>query len=269
MDTCAACREFSKKEHGRIWTSTQRDTRPPDYDRYSCVDWSHLYLGARRVWADPWNCEPGQEYLCADPISELQTDQFITQCLAGPKSTSQHLFSFSLEQLQLKDSPPSKSPLMRCPPKILQLTASSLPLRSAINLHASSRRLSSLINPREDEFWRFHTLQLHGPWFWELWGHHGPSTGFSFYANWEEMLKRLTASRRKILKGAEPYWHDDISANAKIETTNNSGQNADIKTHLLPLGFQNRQRIWMCLEPLDVDGKSEVDESGRSNFPLT
>lgn len=267
VDTCAACQEFSKKEHGRIWTGKQRDSRPPDYDRYGCVEWSHLYLGARRFWTDPWDCEPGQEYLCADPIWELQTDQFITQCLACPKSTSQHLFSFSLEQLQLNDSPLSKSPLLRCPSEILQLIASYLPLRSAIDLHASNRRLSSLINPCEDEFWRFHTLRIHGPWFWELWGRHGPLTGSS-YANWEEMLKTLTASRRKILKGAEPYWHDK-SVNAEIETTNNSGQNADIKTLLLPLGLQNRQRIWMCLESLDVDSKSErleVDESRRSIF---
>lgn len=270
VDTCAVCQEFSNKEEG-VWATKHIDNRPPDYNRYGCVEWSHLYLGARRFWTDPWDCEPGQEHLCANPMSELQSDQFIAQCLAYPNQTSQHLFSFSLKQLQLRDSPASTSPLMRCPSEILQLIASSLPLKSAINLHASSRRLSSLIDPREGEFWRFHTLRLHGPWFWELLGHHLSSTGPS-HANWEEMLKTLTASRRKILKGAEPYWRNDRSANVNIETTNNSCQNADKKTHLLPLGLQNRQRIWMCLELLNVDGKSEkaeVDESRRSNSPLT
>lgn len=248
FDACIACQEFSKEEHVRIWTTKQRDTRPPDYPRYGCVEWSHLYFGARRFWTDPWDCTPGQEYLCADPTSGPETDQLVIQCLARPKSSSQNLFSFSTKQLQLQDSAPSKSPLMRSPPEILQLIASHLPLQSAINLYASSHQLSSLISASETDFWRSHTLRLHGPWFWELWDHRGSSTEFSSYSNWEEVLKMLSLSRREIVKGARPYWLES-PANENIDAASN--------TPSLSLGLRNRQRIWMCLESLDVDGRSE------------
>lgn len=270
VDSCVACQKFSKEEYGRIWSRNQRSTRPPDYNRYGCVEWSHLYLGARRFWTDPWDCEPGQEYLCSNPTSEVQIDQFIMQCLGCSKLTSHHLFPPSFKQL-LKDSPHGKSPLMRCSSGILRIIASHLPLRSAINLQASSRQLSWLINPCEDEFWRFHTLRIHGPWFWELWDHSRLLNGYSFSGNWEEMLKMLTASRRKLLQGAEPYWHD-LSVNAKNETTIDSDQNSDTETFILPPGLQNRQRIWMCLEFINVDEKlekGESDETSRSNFSLT
>lgn len=257
FDACIVCQQLSKKEYGRIWRCGQRDTRPPDYNRYGCVEWSHLYFGARRFWTDPWDCVPGQEYLCADPMSESQIDQQVTQCLARPKSNSQNLFSLSREQRQLQDLAPSKSPLMRCPTEILQLIASHLPLRSAINLHASNHRLSSLISASERDFWRSHTLRLHGPWFWELWDYRGPSTESSSYTNWEQLLKMLDLSRREIVKGAQPYWLGS-PAKEHINAASNLEHSNDKDTLSLPLGLRNRQRIWLCLESLDIDGSSAV-----------
>lgn len=252
VDACIACQEFSKNEESRIWISNQRDKRPSNYDRYGCVEWPHLYFGARRFWTDPWDCTPGQEYLCADPIADPQIDQLVTQCLARPKSSSQNLFSLSIEQLQLQDSTPSKSLLMRCPTEILQLIASHLPLRSAINLHASSHRLSALISPSERDFWRSHTLRLHGPWFWELRDHQGSSTKSSSYTNWEELLRMLSLSRREIAKGAQPYWLWS-PANEHIEAASQHPHGHDENALSLPLGLRNRQRIWMCLESLNID----------------
>lgn len=256
IDACATCQNLLKGEYGIIRTGKQNN-RPPDYGRYGCVEWSHLYFGARRFWTDPWDCETGQEYLCSDPITEPRADQFIRQCLVYPKSTSHHLFSFSIKQLQPQDSPASKSPLMRCPSEILQLIASHLPLKSAINLHASSQQLSSLITPCEDKFWRFHTLRIHKSWFWELCVHHGPSTASSVSANWEEMLKILTASRRNIFKGAEPYWHNELDMDIEIV---DRYENANNNAPSLPLGLQNRQRIWMCLEALGIDSEPDMFE---------
>lgn len=256
FDACIACQKFSKKNHGRLWTCEQSDTRPPDYDRYGGVEWSHLYLGARRFWTDPWDCTPGQEYLCADPISELQIGQLVTQYLTRPKSSSQNIFSLSTKQLPLQDSAPSKIPLMRCDKKILQLIASHLPLQSAINLHASSHRLSSLISAKESDFWRWHTLRLHGSWFWELCDHQDSSTETSSYTNWEELLQVLNLSRREIVKGAKRYWLES-PANEYIDAASNDEHISDKNTPSLPLGLRNRQRIWMCLESLDIDGMSE------------
>ena len=205
IDACIACQEFSKREHSKSWRDNQSDMRPSDYDRYGCVEWPHLYFGARRCWTDPWDCMPGQECLCTDPITDPQIDQLITQCLTSSKPSPQTLCSLSIEQLQLREPAHSKSRLMRCPTEILQIIVSHLPLRSAINLHASSHRLSALVNTSKREFWRPHTLRLHDPWFWELRDHQGFSPESVFHLNWEKLLKILTLSRREILKEAQPY----------------------------------------------------------------
>lgn len=266
FDECVACQMFSLKEYRRIRRSNQGDTRPPDYPRYHSVEWSHLYFGARRFWEDPWDCMPGQEYLCANPMSDFHVHRLVTQYLARPKSSPQHLFSIPIEQWQFPDSAPSESPLMRCPTEILQSFASYLPLRSAINFHASSRWLSTLIIANESDFWRSHTLRLHGPWFWELWNHKGSSEELSSYRNWEELLKMLSLNRRRIIKGAQPYWLES-PANECIDTASECEDNDDENTPSVSLRLRNRQRMWMCLESLDIDGMSkplEVDKKGRT-----
>lgn len=265
FDACVACQRFSNEEYIRICTYNRRDTRPPDYGRYGCVDWSHIYFGARRFWADPWDCVPGHEYLCANPMSDSQIDRLVTRYLARPKSSSQHLFLIPINQAQVQESAPNESPLMRCPTEILRSIAFHLPLRSAINFHASSHRLSTLIVANESDFWRSHTLRLHGPWFWELWDHQGSSGESSSYRNWEELLKMLSLSRRKIMEGAQPYWLEP-PGNESIDTASKHEHNNDEDAPSLSLRLCNRQRIWMCLESLDIDGKSkplEVDKKGR------
>lgn len=151
------------------------------------------------------------------------------------------------------DTPPSKSPLMRYPSEILQLIASSLPLRSAINLHASSRRLSSLVNPT-----RRRILALSYPRIYTV----------SWF--WEEMLKTLTASRCKILKGAEPYW----------QRRHISSQREDLKRRiivakmlisrriLLSLGLQNRQIICMCVSSpwMSTASRQKLEVNGECSL---
>ena len=260
VDACMACQQFSSQESDRIWRCNERDSRPPDYNRYGCVEWSHCYFGARRFWTDPWDCEPGQEHLCADPLSEFNVDEWVSQCLARPKSSSSNLFSLSALQRQPQGFIRSEGPLMRCPTEILRLIASHLPLRSAINLHASSRRLSAMINEKERDFWRSHTRRLHRPWFWELEGHQDPSAEVPSYANWETLLIALSRSRREIMKGAYPWW-PAVSSNPNSDAAASEHDMIEVNTPSLPLGLRNRQRIWMCLEFLDVPaetGKLEV-----------
>lgn len=260
IDACTACQQFSKEEHGKIWRRNMRDLRPPDYDRYGCVEWSHLYFGARRFWSDPWDCQPGQEYLCTDPTTEPKIDEWIIQCLASSKSSSSILFSSSTLQSQLQsqsqfqDFSLDDSLLMRCPTEILRLIASHLPLRSAINLHASSRRLSAKINESEQDFWHSHTLRLHSAWFWELGGHQSPisSTQVPSYPNWKKVLMMLTQSRGMIMKGAQPWWLKLSSGHKGKVAARQDKKMQENALLSLPLSLRNRQRIWMCLEDVDV-----------------
>lgn len=145
---------------------------------------------------------------------------------------------------------------MSCPTEILQLIVFHLPLRSAMNLRAGSPRLSSLISDNERDFWRPHILRLHGSWFRQLWDRPSFSKDSLLDQNWEQLLKMLDLSRHEIMKGAQPYWH--ISpAKEHIDTANNHEHSKDDNTQSLPLGLRNRQRIWMCLESLNIDDKLE------------
>lgn len=258
VDACITCQDFAKEESEKIRRLGKNRRRPPLYEYYGGVEWSHLYFGARRCWTAPWHCIHRQEYLCANPIS-YQID--ISHCLTTPKISSQNLFSFSTARLRLQDLAPSNCPLMECPTEIIQLIASHLPLRSSINLHASSLRLSALLTTSETDFWRSQTLKLH-PWFWEL-GAFSSSTGSSSYENWEGLLATLTMSRYEIMKkGKQKYWHDWDHFDVPTEVRNAGDYDCidDDVAQLMPAGLRNRQRIWMCLEFIDID--SELTEEG-------
>lgn len=151
IDAYTARQEYCSKVHSAAWQSGQQAKLPPGYPWYGSVEWSHLYFGARRYWADPWDCEPGMEYLCADHILEPQTEQFISTCLAHPQSDRQRQCSPS-SQLQLNEILLNASSLLYFPREILALIASYLPLQSALNLHATSRRLSSRLPPTDTMF---------------------------------------------------------------------------------------------------------------------
>ena len=221
------------------------------------------------------------EYLCADPIHEPRTEQFISTCLAHPQSSHQGQSSPSL-QLELSELPPSTSRLICYPREILTLIASYLPLQSVLNLHAISRRLSSRLPPTDTLFWRSRTLQLHSPWMWEL---HDISRSSS-NANWKALLQILTTTRREILAGAKQYWYENLAI--EDDKTGNRGDgDAEIamKTSAslpsLPLGLKNRQRIWMCLECVGMSGPQrklngladeetieQIRKGHRVNYPL-
>lgn len=263
IDACTACQEFSKEESGIIRQCNQRALRPWDYDRYGSVEWPHLYFGARRFWSAPWDCVPGHEYLCADPMAEPETYKWLIQCLACPNLSFTNLLSLlSKSQLQLTDSSSlSESPLMQCPTEILRLIASHLPLRSALNLHASSRRLSTMINENQNNFWRSYTLRLHGHWVWELETHPSfvSTEGIPPYANWQNLLIMLSQSRSMIMTGARPWWLASSSRPSGFASSAPAaGPDQKIQETApsppMPLTLRNRQRIWMCLEFLDVTG---------------
>lgn len=252
VDAFNARLEYSSKIHSAAWLSGQQAKLPPSYPWYGTVEWSHLYFGARRFWADPWDCESGMEFLCADPLQEPQTQQFLLTWFAYPQSNLQ-VPSLPSSHLQSSGILPNASPLIRCPREILMLIF-HLPLRSALHLSATSRTLSSRLPPTDTLFWRSHTLHLHSPWFWEL---HSLRIS-SADSNWKALLQSLTRTRREILAEAKPYWY------YKNSTINEHGKNANkIDEHvedtapslpLLPLGLKNRQRIWMCLECVGMDG---------------
>lgn len=254
VDAYAARLEYTSKLHSAACESGQQGKFPPGYTWYGTVEWSHLYFGARRFWADPWDCEPGMEFLCADPIREPRTEHFISTCLAHPQSNRQNQSSPS-SQRQLSETPRNASLLIQCPREILTLISSYLPLRSALNLHSTSRGLTSRLPSTDMLFWRSRALQLHGPWFWEL---HNPRIS-SANANWRALLQILTTTRGDILAGSKPYWHDKLAIEDSVRRKRGD-ENANITFKTLtplpslPLGLKNRQRIWMCLECVSMKG---------------
>lgn len=254
VDAFTARQDYSSKLHSAAWQSGQQAMLPPGYPWYGAVEWSHLYFGARRFWADPWDCCPGMEFLCANPIHEPQTEQFILICLTYPQSNFQNQSPPTL-QPQQSETLQDACPFLRCPQEILRLITSYLPLKSALRLHATNRKLSSRLPLTDASFWHFRALQLHSPWFWELLSPRRASVN----GNWKALLQILTTARREILAGSNPYWHNN-STTEDSKTGRIADATADITIQMatplpsLPLGLKNRQRIWMCLECVGMNG---------------
>ena len=138
------------------------------------------------------------------------------------------------------------------------MIAYQLPLRSALNLYATSRAVVSLLSPLDAVFWRERTLRLHGDWLWELYNFEA----IPFGASWRTLLQALTAARRQILTGANPYWIEDsetseLGTDLKDEGDVTLTDSADSPLPALPIGLKNRQRIWMCLECVGMDGSQK------------
>lgn len=232
-------------------TSGQRGNWPPAWTSLQKVEHSHLYFGARRFWTDPWDCEPGFEYLCADPIHELGVEAFISTVLAYHQPSRKCLSSLSSQQLE----PPSKTlssddTFIRLPREIIDIVVSHLSLQDALSLCSSSRKLLDL---SDSNFWRTQTIQLHGCWFWELRDH--PMS--SLKDNWKKLLQILTINRSRIREEAEPYWLTTF-ASKNDGTEGGSIDGAEVTVLPLPLGLRNRQRIWMCLETVGTKAEWEM-----------
>ena len=217
------------------------------------VEHSHLYFGARRFWTDPWDCVPGHEYLCADPLQDSKSAEFLSTFLARQHPNPNTLISSLAERAKsLKPLPLSHSNLGRLPREIYDLIISNLSLKEALSFCFSSPKLSEIC---DGTFWRLQTLRLHSCWLWEL---EAPRSFFP-RDNWKWLLQLLTKSRSQIQEGAFPYWKGS-SASGKAQTAHKGPINAELSTLSLPLGLRNRQRIWMCLETLGTKAEWEIAE---------
>ena len=132
---------------------------------------------------------------------------------------------------------------LRCPVEIKLLIMPLLPLRSGLNLCATSRTWLAILPLTTSHFWFSHTLQLHSDWLWQLRGfEHSTSI------NWKAVLQALEATRRDTLLGPESYrgrGQDPLESKEKAEL--------DIDTTTAPLQpppmeLKNRLRVWMFHE---------------------
>lgn len=223
---------------------------PSDWAIRPNVEHSYLYFGARRFWTDPWDCVPGHEYLCADPIDESKSEAFLSTYLNRPYPNCNSLFSSSTEQAKSsEDLPLSNSDLVHLPREIHDLIISHLSLKDALSFCSSSRQLSEVC---DGTFWRLQTMRLHSCWLWEL-----RSPKFSSPDNnWKGLLQLLTANRSQTQEGAEPYWYSQFLS--KLIETEEDG--TELSKTALSIGLMNRQRIWMCLESLGTKADWEIVE---------
>ncbi|KAL8795203.1 MAG: hypothetical protein Q9182_007557, partial [Xanthomendoza sp. 2 TL-2023] len=222
------------------------------------VDHFHLYFGARRFWTDPWDCVPGYEYLCSDPIQESQTAALLSTWLTRSQPYSNCLFSSSAEALESsKEFSLSQRQFMHFPQEIHDLIISQISLKDALSFYSSSRKLSRYCN---STFWRSQTMRLH-PWLWEL---RDPNFIVAD-GSWKELLQLLTINRSQIQREAEPYWYTSTATNDD-ENENRSPDIAEPGKMSLPLGLKNRQRIWMCLESWGTKAPWEVEAVQHEKF---
>ncbi|KAL8679762.1 MAG: hypothetical protein Q9186_003978 [Xanthomendoza sp. 1 TL-2023] len=258
----------SVKELIDIWCTRQKESSelrmayaargeigklPSDWASFPNLEHSHLYFGARRFWSDPWDCVPGYEYLCTDPTQESETETFLSTWLTRPQMYSNSLFSSSMEQPKSsEDSSLSHKEFVHFPREIHDLITSHISLKDAVNFCSSCRKLSKYC---DSTFWRSQTMRLHRCWLWELRDPIAPILDGS----WKELLQLLTTNRFQIQREAKPYWH--ITATKDVETENRVPEIAEPSKMPLPLGLQNRQRIWMCLESLGTKADWEVKEA--------
>ena len=226
---------------------------PSDWACRPNVEHSHLYFGARRFWTDPWDCVPGHEYLCADPIQKSESGALFSTCLTRRHPNSNRLFSSYAEQVKSsEDFLSSHRDLVHLPREIHDLIISHLSLKDALSFYSSSRGLSTIC---DGTFWRFHTIRLHGCWLWEL---RDPNS-LSRDDNWKGLLQLLNKTRSQIQEGAEPYWRGTVVASKMDKTSGDrSPDSAALGEMALPLGLRNRQRIWMCLESLGTKADWEI-----------
>lgn len=250
IDACIARQHESMALFDASWLL---EPLPPHWATFQNVEHSHLYFGARRFWTDPWDCIPGFEQFCTDPIWEPNTEDFISTCLARVRSNEKCPSSSSSKQLRPlreEEQPSSRNPFTCFPREILDLIVSHLSLREEVSLCSSSPKLLHFLNNR---FWRFHTLRLHGCWFWEL--RHYPTSCQT--KNWKDLLHALTLNRFQIQKGAEPFWLAK-SAIKNSDDRDINGTHSRTLVPPLPLGIWNRQRIWMCLEYIGTRAEWET-----------
>lgn len=250
IDACFDRQNDSHDLYSKGWIPGVAGGLPSNWATFQNVEHSHLYFGARRFWADPWDCEPGSEHLCADPIHEPGAEAFISTSLAHPQSSIQASSSTTSEPGQpLWDTSSSHKTLTRLPRELLDLIVIYLPLRDALSLYSSSREL---MNITDHNFWRSQTIRTHSCWFWELQDLPKSSSN----KNWKALLQTLTVSRREIQQGAEPYWLDQSAS--QNDGTKNRSTSAEAALMPLPLGIRNRQRIWMCLESVGTTAEWET-----------
>ena len=255
IDACFDRQNDSIDLCSRGWTPGVAGGLPSNWAAFQNVEHSHLYFGARRFWTDPWDCEPGFEHLCADPIHEPGAEAFISKCLARPQSSIQASSSSIPGPRQpARGTSPSGKTLMQLPQELFDQIVACLPLWDALSLCSSSRELSRLT---DNNLWRSQTVQMHSCWFWEL--QDLPKS--SLDGNWKALLQTLTASRLKIQEGAKPYWLDEpASRNDSTKNRSESRAEAALLPLPLPLGIRNRQRIWMCLESVGTTAEWEVEK---------
>lgn len=132
-----------------------------------CLYWEHHYFGADRFWASDqsWNCQPGQEWYCADPVLIPHLNDFAASYSRIEEAQSTQARKTQedrgLETVAIESRTLTVSSL---PQELLDHVCTFLFIHGALALSATCRALSSRID-RQDSFWRRHTLRLHGDWF--------------------------------------------------------------------------------------------------------
>ncbi|KAI4218204.1 MAG: hypothetical protein LQ349_008814, partial [Xanthoria aureola] len=262
IDACIHRQHESIDLSQSLNTNGRRVTLPGNWACFQNVEHSHLYFGARRFWTDPWDCIPGSEYLCADPMSQTDVEAFVATTLAYPEPSCETAASDPIALNPVLEASSSENRCDCLPREILNMIISNLSLSDALSFCSTSKRLLRMM---DSSFWHLQTLQTHACWFWEL----KNRPVLSPQHNWRHLLRILTRSHSQLQQGAEAYWLP-THVSEKDETILGIQEYTEPLLLPLPLGLKNRQRIWMCMEHLGVKAKWErrllqQHSSGDSN----
>ena len=211
--------------------------------------WSHEFFGLTGL-ADPdspWITIAGSEMFCADPISTIALDDFKTSY-----TTASHPPG---AKPGLRTSSEPSNCFLDLPFELLGHICSLLSLRSIRalkNVCHTSRRYLNDCSP----VWRHRCIDLHGDWFWEL---KDPSWFPVRTTAWAEVLWQLEIARSDILDAAGSrkymYFKEERQDRIFYDKLIYRPMLFDLEgRRKLPLGLQNRLRIWCCLEGVGNDG---------------
>ena len=211
--------------------------------------WEHFYFGAQLGgWgSSSWECYAGDEMYCADPLTILQIQEFASACTIGQSSQSADITKAPMRS--------NKPNLLHLPMELLITILSLLPLKSAgsvKNTCCKGRKLLGEASP----FWRARAISMHGDWFWEL----KDDKLFPQYTTaWSQVLWQIENARSKILAEAGPKPLN--RRGSRLKRAKHCWSNIyrpmlfdSEGRRKLPLGLQNRLRIWCCLESIRKAG---------------
>ncbi|KAI9805517.1 MAG: hypothetical protein M1825_000768 [Sarcosagium campestre] len=237
------CRQYYKTIRARIY----------DEGDVYCINWEHGYDGACQFTGREWECEPGWEWIVADPIENIAnlTTDVLALLEAAP---AENLTDGPSKPMDIDASNAriyDDASLSGLPVELLEKIMSFLPLDAILQLHRSSKAMCERAATNQS-FWRDALISAKAlPWLWDL----DSQECFAKDAEAKQLVGGKQWDWRKLVQdlrreGPRPTlkFEDRIPTMADWKAKHRAATTGpDEVSDCLPLGLRNRRRIWRLL----------------------